>query len=82
MKVSLPTLLSVFLFACATRHEIEAEMVDASLVKIDIIYRYPNIQQKMLTWRAENHGELVTFEPLSTNISLGYRTKAMVARRW
>ena len=80
MKSILPALLAGYLAACTPQREIPAEMVDASLVKIDIIHRYPNVQQKMLTWKAENAGPFVTFEPMTSNLVLGTISKVVIPR--
>jgi len=73
-------MLSALLFACNTEREIQADLIDASLVKIDIVNRYPDKQQKVLTWRAADNVIYITFEPMSTDIALGTQRRVMVRR--
>jgi hypothetical protein len=80
MKVLTLTLVSGLLFACSTEREIQADFIDASLVKIDIVHRYPNLQQKMLTWRATDNVLYVTYEPMQTQIALGSTRSVMVRK--
>ena len=80
MKYILAALVPGCLFACTAGEKIHASLMDASLVRIDIVSRYPNVQQKMLTWRTEGSGDYITFEPLTTKIALGTTIKAMLYR--
>ena len=72
--------LAAVLFACRTEREIQANMIDVSLIKIAIINRYPNLQQKMLTWRASDNVLYVTYEPMNINIDLGTKTTVLIRK--
>jgi hypothetical protein len=80
MKKLIFILVTGCLFACTTEREIQANLVDASLVKIDVIQRYPNTQLKMLTWRTMSNVFFVIYEPLSTEVALGSLRKAIVKK--
>ena len=80
MKPFLLTMVTGFLLACNTEHEIQADVVSASLVKIDTLVRYPNIRQKMLTWQADDKVLYVTYEPMYTDISIGYVRQIMIRK--
>ena len=75
-------LMCIALFcACGFSREIEVDFVNAELVKIDTVYRYPNTYQQVLTWKSvENNVQYVTYTPLSNAYSLGSRMLVMVRR--
>ena len=55
MKALLP-LLSLFAMAgCYAEKQIEADVVNVELVKIDTLYRYPTAQQALI-WKSEKRG--------------------------
>ena len=80
MKKILSAALCVSLYACFPSREIQAEMVDATLVKVEVVNRYPNIKEKLLTWETDHSVSFVTYEPSSTEIPIGTRTKVLVPK--
>ena len=80
MKLYVCTLFAGLFFSCASEREIQADIIDASLVKIDIINRYPNLQRKMLTWLATDNVLYITYEPVNSDVAIG-TTRKMMARR-
>jgi hypothetical protein len=84
MKQTLPFLMAATIAAlfvgCAEEKQVQMNLTDVQLVKIDTIQRYPENTQKLLTWRDENHIDYVTFVPLETYYPLGARMKVMVKR--
>ena len=84
MKQTLPFLASAFLAACIIsctgQREIQMDMTDVQLVKIDTIQRYPYSSEKILTWRDENNIDYVTFVPVEMYYPLGARIKVMLKR--
>lgn len=66
--------------SCFSSHEIQAELVDATLVKVEVVNRYPDIKQKILTWQTEKAVSFVTFESSSVDIPLGTHTKVLLQR--
>jgi hypothetical protein len=55
MKTILAIATVIALYSCLGPHELQAEMVNAELIKIDTAFRYTNDPQQMLTWRDDNH---------------------------
>ena len=72
--------LGVLCYACFPAREIQAELVNATLVKVEEVNRYPNIRQKILTWQTERAVSFVTIEPSSTNIPIGTQTKVLLQK--
>lgn len=66
--------------SCIAEQEIQGEMVNAELVKIDTVYRYPS-QQQLLTWRsAQRNVEYVTYASINSRYTLGSRITMIVSR--
>jgi hypothetical protein len=73
-------LLGTTLFSCAMQREVQADLVDVELVKIETVQRYPDLEQKLLTWKDENNISYITFEPMSTNYKIGSQMKLMIRK--
>jgi hypothetical protein len=80
MKKTLPFVFAAILAGCNEGREIQVDMADVQLVKIDTVQRYPNTAEKVLTWRTEDHINYITFAPLDAYYPLGSRMKVMVRR--
>ena len=84
MKQTFPFLLAAcltaFIVSCSEEKEVQMNLTDVQLIKVDTIQRYPNASEKLLTWRDENHISYVTFVPLETYYPLGAKMKVMVRR--
>ncbi len=81
MKGFLGLMGMAILFACGTSREIEVSFVNAELVKIDTIYRYPNVYQQVLTWRsAESNVQYVSYSPLANVFEVGSKMIVMVKK--
>jgi hypothetical protein len=80
MKQILPFVLSATILSCGTIKEVQMDMTDVELVKIDTIQRYLNGSEKVLTWQDDNHMSYVTFVPLEMYYAVGTRMKVMVRR--
>lgn len=80
MKTILAICLCTLCYACFPAHEIQAEMVDATLVKVEEVSRYPNIKQKILTWQTDRSVSFITIESASTNIPVGTHTKVLLQK--
>lgn len=80
MKKTLPFFLAAIFAGCAAEREIQMDIADVELVKIDTVQRYPNAPEKILTWRSDDHIDYVTFVPIETSYALGSRMKVMVKR--
>jgi hypothetical protein len=83
MKQTLPFLMAATIavfVGCAGEKQIQMNLTDVQLVKIDTIRRYPENAQKLLTWRDENNINYVTFVSLEIYYTVGARMKVMVKR--
>ena len=80
MKKVLPIVLAVIAIGCGTSKEVQMDLTDVQLVKIDTIQRYPNNNEKILTWQDDNHMSYVTFVPMEVYYAVGARMKVMVRR--
>lgn len=84
MKKALPFLMAAtvatFIVSCSAEREVQMDLTDVQLVKIDTIQRYPNASEKLLTWRGEDQVNYVTFVPIETYYPIGARMKVMVKR--
>lgn len=80
MKKTLPFLLAAALAGCGTERAIQMNISDAELVKIDTVQRYPNMAEKVLTWRTDDRIDYVTFVPIGSYYTLGSRMKVMIKR--
>jgi hypothetical protein len=80
MKLFLSLAISTLCVSCFTGRELQAEMVSATLVKVEEVSRYPNIKQKVLTWQTDKSVSFVTFESSSVNIPLGTQTRVLVQK--
>jgi hypothetical protein len=81
MKAVIGIMGLVILFACGTSKEIEVDFVNAELVKIDTVYRYPNNYQQVLTWKSkDNNVQYVSYASIGNVYSVGSRMLVMVKR--
>jgi hypothetical protein len=80
MKHTLLPLAFLGLFSCATEREVQMYMVDAELERIDTIQRYPNVEQKLLTWRASDQVRYYTYEPMTERFSVGERVRVLMRK--
>jgi len=71
---------SIALFSCSTPRELEAEMVNARLVKIDTVFRYATDPKQQLLWRDDNNIDYVTYAPLNNTYFVGSRMIVLVKR--
>ncbi len=77
MKTILAAIGFIVVIGCGTQKEIQVEMVQAELIKIDTIFRQPK-EQKLLTWRGQDNVEYISFVSMNQTYSLG--TSMMVLR--
>jgi hypothetical protein len=67
-------------YACFPSRDLQAEMVFATLVKVEEVNRYPNLKQKVLTWQTAKSVSFVTFESSSVNLPIGTKTRVLVQK--
>jgi hypothetical protein len=80
MKLFLSVALCTMMYACVPGRELQAEMVYATLVKVEEVNRYPNIKQKVLTWQTDKAISFVTYESSAVNIPVGTKTRVLVQK--
>ncbi len=80
MKTILSIAICAVCYACFPARDLQAEMVYATLVKVEEINRYPNVKQKILTWQTEKDVSFVTYEPSSVNIPVGTQARVLVTK--
>ena len=68
----IPLLAATALAGCFSNREIQVEMVNARLVRIDTIHRYSESEwKKQLTWRDNQNMEYISYAPLQAMYSVG-----------
>ena len=65
---------------CGAQREVQAEMVNAQVIKIDTVFRYTSAPQRILTWRDDYDVEYVTYASLNSTYAIGSRMKVLVKR--
>jgi hypothetical protein len=80
MKTILISTAILALYGCAARKEMQVQMVNARLVKIDTVYRFNTDRQTQLTWIDENDIEYITYASLATSFPIGTKMMVLVKR--
>lgn len=62
----------------STREGIQANLVDAELIKIDTVERYVNTYQQLLTWKTSDHFEYVSYVPMGRKYTVGTRMAVLI----
>lgn len=79
MKTILVVIAFMAITGCATEKEIQVEMVQAELIKIDTVFRNPN-ERKQLTWRDQDNIQYISFIPMNQTYLLGVSMVVMRTR--
>lgn len=81
MKFILSCLVTATVFmSCGVNREIQAEIVNAQLVKIDTIYRYPNIREQLLTWKSQKNVEYISYASINNTYTVGARMAVLITK--
>ncbi len=80
MKAAILLLGVTLGFGCAAEKEVQADLVNVELIKIETVERYPNVEQKLLTWKDENNVKYITFQPMSADYKIGTFMKVMLRK--
>ena len=80
MKKLIPLVAAAFLFSCAGQKEIQVNMTNVQLIRIDTLERYPYASQQVLTWRSDDHIDYITFEPINRYYLVGSKMAVLVKR--
>lgn len=76
MKTTLLLLTCFTAFSCAMQRNVEVEVVDAQLIRIDTVSR-GELQEQQLTWKDNYNLEYVSFMPIERNIPVGARMQML-----
>jgi len=71
MKAILVAIACVAAFGCSPSKDIQVEMVTARLIKVDTVYRQTDNQKQLLTWRAQDNIEYVSYESMNRSYPVG-----------
>ncbi|HEX6916222.1 MAG TPA: hypothetical protein VF145_13325 [Chitinophagaceae bacterium] len=72
-KLFVIAVAAVFTGCFSTREGIQANLIDAELIRIDTVQRYVNTYQQLLTWRTSDHMEYVSYVPMGRKYVVGTR---------
>ncbi len=78
-KLFIIALAATFTGCFSTRESVQANLVDAELVRIDTVERYAGRHQQLLTWKTSDHMEYVSYVPMGRKYAIG--TKMAVLTR-
>ena len=79
MKTILVAIAFMAVTGCSIEKEIQVEMVQAELIKIDTVFRQPN-ERKQLTWRDQDNIQYISFVPMNQTYLLGASMLVMRTR--
>jgi hypothetical protein len=80
MKLFVSIAICTMCYSCFPGRELQAEMVYATLVKVEEVNRYPNIKQKVLTWQTDKAVSFVTYESSAVDLPIGTKTRVLVQK--
>lgn len=80
MKTLLFFAIAGIFFSCAPAKDLEMNVEDVQLIKIDTIQRYASIPQQIFTWRSDDNIHYITYEPMNVATPIGARMKVMIRR--
>jgi hypothetical protein len=78
MKALLVLAIGAFLTGCYATRDVQANLVDVELVKIDTVERYYNAPQQILVWRTSDKIDVVSYVPLGRKYTVGTRTSMLL----
>jgi hypothetical protein len=80
MKAALFLIIPAFIYSCAGEKEVQVQIVNVRLVKIDTVYRGSKSTEQLLTWKGDDDVQYICYEPLKNGYNIGSRMKIMVRR--
>lgn len=80
MKTFLVAIVLMATASCTSVKEIQVEMIQAQLIKIDTVYRQPHQYQQQLTWKGKDNIEYVSFVAMDQVYPLGVSLFVMKTR--
>ncbi len=79
MKKVIVLAVVVTMSACHVERDIQVNLVNAELVKIDTIFRNPGKEQ-LLVWKCSKNIQYVSYRPINEAYTIGTRMLVMVPR--
>ena len=79
MKTILAAMCFFAVIGCNNGKEIQVEMVQAELIRIDTLFRQSN-ERKQLTWRDQDNIEYISFVSMNNTYPLGISMIVMRTR--
>ncbi len=70
--------IGVYLTGCFVQRDVQANLVEVELVKVDTVERYYNNPQQILVWRSNDKIDYVSYVPLGRKYTIGTRTSMLV----
>ena len=79
MKAIFAVAAIVFFCGCYSYKEVQVELMNAELIRIDTVYRYER-QEQVLTWKGSDNSHFVSYAALGQDFALGARVTVFVRR--
>ncbi|HYF30699.1 MAG TPA: hypothetical protein VD993_06245 [Chitinophagaceae bacterium] len=79
MKTILAVAAIVLFCGCYSFKEMQVQMVNAELIRIDTVYRYER-QEQVLTWRGADRTHFVSYAGMGQEFIVGSRVTVFVRR--
>lgn len=79
MKTLLAVAAIVLFCGCYSYKELQVQMVNAELVRIDTVYRYER-QEQVLTWRGADRTHFVSYADMGQEFIVGSRVTVFVKK--
>jgi hypothetical protein len=79
MGTVLPIVLTGCLSGCRSDKDIQAEFVNAQIIKIDTLFRYET-NKMQLTFQCQNNIRFVSFVPMNTRYKLGSTYQVLLTK--
>jgi hypothetical protein len=80
MKTFLVAVSLIAAAGCTSVKEVQVELIQAQLIKIDTVHRQPNEYRQQLTWRGQDNIEYVSFVSMDQAYPLGVSLLVMKTR--
>lgn len=78
-KLFVAAIAAITFTSCfSTRESIQAELVDAELIRVDTVERYVSHYQQLLTWRTSDHMEYSSYVPMGRKYAIGTRMAVLI----
>jgi hypothetical protein len=80
MKTFLLGMSVLAVASCTSVKEVQVELIQAQLIKIDTVHRQPNEYRQQLTWKGQDNIEYISFVSMDQAYPLGISLLVMKTR--